>query len=306
MTDLTDEIFGIAQYLPHSDLSNLVLTHSSFYNQAQPYHLHHALLKFVGLGEQDKAQKILQAYPELMIKRGTIKIDKYYFKNNSAIELCIWTLDTRYMLGMMLDCITNDQQGYRIKKELLIQYKNAIKNGVTYTFDNKQISETHFNIVPLLMALQTYAENLEKWQADQLKDYWCNVVRKEQRLLPMHFRQHICDKTRNFSSSSFSFSEESATFNRTLKFYNDLQEKNEKTWNSSLEGLGIECAIFRGSKDYARGTSVPYGSAVGEDLNTLTTLYNKRQRDLSLFKMNLKLSVQQMEENLPTLENMAL
>ncbi|MBA3537803.1 MAG: hypothetical protein H0T84_14540 [Tatlockia sp.] len=138
------------------ELSSLALTSKAFYTLFQPKRLVDTLLHHVAWGNQDGAEKMLKTCPELMIKKGAI-IDPSmrYFKNISAFELVLWTLDVRYMATMMLNCLPNDATGLKIAKALKAQYEYFDKNGVTYTLDKETITEKHFDFSDLINALQS-------------------------------------------------------------------------------------------------------------------------------------------------------
>ena len=81
------------------------------------------LLEYVVHGEQDKAEKMLRAAPELLIEKGDVMdYSGRLFHHVSPWECMLWAMDTRYMGQMMLSCIPPGETGNDLRRELVSQY----------------------------------------------------------------------------------------------------------------------------------------------------------------------------------------
>ena len=257
-----------------TELKNLALTNKT--------------LNYVVTGNQDAAQKILEKYPQLIIIKGSV-IDPSgrHFKNISAFELCLWTLDVRYMGAMMLNCISKATDKDKIKLQLEKQYNNIKDKGVTYTFDKKIVTESHFDFKPLIDALDTYVQNHPNWNNEQRINHWCKMVGKEQAKLPMHVRHHYCNPDESFVSIPL-FGKKK--LNRSLDFY-DYRNNKELVWDSELIGLGVNFAVIRaGGPQASAWIPAPRRGLlllVNADLAAIRGLYKMRTEDLELLEKQL-------------------
>ncbi|MCL9684544.1 hypothetical protein [Legionella maioricensis] len=272
------------------DLRNTALVNKTFNGFFQSRYKVGLLLGYVAEGNQDMAEKILSAYPELLLERGTV-IDPSgrKFTNITAFELILWTLDVRYMGQMMINCIPQNEEGEMLRKELLTQYERfEKKGGVTYEYKGQTHTEKYFNFEPLLNALKTYSENLTLWTHEQGKNYWCTVVGRLQRDLPTHVRQHYCAPDEPFYPlPQFDQGE----FNRTLNIQNCVTDE-EQIWNEELDAkLGIDFGI-EGAKIWDIGTEDAACRVravdVNHDLAALTRLREVRMQDCALLKEQLE------------------
>lgn len=288
------------------ELSNLSLTNKKFYTLFQPNRLINTLLHHVVFGNHDTVEKKLRENPELMVQKSSV-IDPSgrYFKHISAFELVLWTLDVRYMGQMMLDCVPRDKKGGKIREELQIQFNTVRDIGVTYTFENNTVTESHFNFKPLIDALDGYIQNYTPWTDLECFKYLCSVVGKEQFKLPVHVRHHYCDPDESFTPTP-EFTKKK--LQRTLTLYNSLgseeeseEECIERIWNECLNGLGEHFIIFRSGEPGAVWTSTPLEGAVLGDCNALVELHKQRTKDMELLQETLKcLTIESEDIPLPT------
>lgn len=143
-------------------------------------------LKHVVKGEQDKAEEVLKKIPGLALKKGTVMdLSQREFKNISGFQYALWALDW-HMWRMLLKYID--------KEEAAFQLRELEKKGTAYG--------KHFNLQPLIEALNTYVRNQEAWnnKVDFPKREWylCHRIGSNQLLLPVHIVNEYCHPDRPF------------------------------------------------------------------------------------------------------------
>jgi hypothetical protein len=240
------------------------------------------------------AEKMLGTYPELLLERGTaIDPSGRKFTNISAFELVLWTLDVRYMGQMIMNCLPQNEEGEKIRKQLLEQYVQFEKiGGVTYEYQGQTYTEKHFDFEPLLNALKTYGGKLAQWTFEQCQNYWCTVIGMIQRDLPAHVRQHYCNTDEPFHPlPQFNHKE----FSRTLHLENCVTDE-EQIWNEEVDKkLGIDFAIegARGGVLFQENAACRLRAVhVNYDLAALTRLRTVRMQDYALLKKQLECPIQ--------------
>lgn len=250
------------------------------------------LLWYVVSGEQVKAYEMLEKNPKLLLERGSIiDMSGRHFNNITPFELVLWNMDVRYMAGMMLNCIPENKDGNEISEKLLRQYDEVENNGVKYTLNGKEYTESHFSYQPLIEKLETYVTNYDSWGYDECKNYWCKEVGKEQFMLTIEGRNQYCHLTRSFDPKP-DFNEEH--LERNLKFYNYVNEVME-IWDSRLIGLGTDFGVARGGDAY--GNAEAACAVRPTDAAAIRRLCEVRTKDLAALKERLELSIQKSEEN---------
>ncbi len=257
-----------------------------------------ALFKLAGFGEQDKMEIILKIYPEFFYTYAPLKdisnvypiINKENCKGITLFQHAVWAGDVRYMCNMMLDCLPKNEDGEKIKAELLRQYKELMEHGVVYEVDGKRHVEKQFSLQSLLGGLSQYVTNYEGWTWEERELHWCKDAGLPQTLLTAHFRHHYCDPEESFwNTPSFT----KAKLIRSLEFYNYV--KGEKQlWDDGLVDLGSDFGIS--------GVGAAEGcgwAAAGEcDLRALTALCEVRTKtDLPALMTRLQSPVQSPEED---------
>lgn len=121
------------------------------------------LLTCVAMGKGDLVCKILSANPNLLLSRGDV-LDPSgrTFKNITAFELMLWSLDHVYMWKRISSCIPEGEEGKEISSSLLQQLENVEKKGVTYILNGEEYTEGHYNILPLISAFEKLVVATEK------------------------------------------------------------------------------------------------------------------------------------------------
>jgi len=285
-------ISEIANRLPDEQTrSKFALTCRLFHNAksaTQSDSLFPKLLTYVLYGEQDKAERILKQYPELLLRRTdfTDPWTKKSFKDTSVFQYALWVKDTR-MYNMMLDCLPQNEQGEEIRKSLLEQAKAQTE---------------HFDFTPYIRALQTWVDNFDAWDEPNREANWCGKVGWAQKDLPAHVCQEYCSRDHLFYPIP-DFTRKRLT--RSLQFYNWVF----KTWENwrPWTGLGWEFAFVRGwadgrqwgvSSDMLGGVNQPRLRNVINDLAVMTALSEVRTADIGFLMQRLQRPIYKPDDTL--------
>lgn len=245
------------------------------------------LLELVVQGEQDKAEKILRKYPELLIQKGNVTdLSGRIFHDVSPWQCMLWTLDTRYMGQMMLSCIPEGEAGETIRQELINQY-DKMKEGVHYTYKGIEHCDSCYDF-GIIDTLQDFVDKQVDLTFPEQDALWISSVGQKQREMPAHVMQHYCDpemkftETTDFKASrlvrSFQFRDLAAETESTLLF--------EGTYNP---GLGSQFGLIRSSDSF-----MPFGDhteisamLVEDDISALRRLCDVRQSDRQQLRTQL-------------------
>ena len=245
------------------------------------------LLRFVVRGEQEKADRLLTIHPELLLKRGTITdYSGRTFKNITAYEYAYWAKDTHMcrMLERHMDANT-----------ATIMHQRCLdidKNGLTYEQRGVVIEHSrHFDLTPLVSALQDYADGYDNWLATRnwpAREAAWMAVGMAQRDVPVHVANEYCRNDRSFHPMP-AFNEE--TLPRNLKFYNCNTDREESWFPlvvSASSGLGVDFALIRVVGLAALGWAGA-GDVARVDLAAVRRLDEVRAIDLTQSLENLTL-----------------
>ncbi|WP_147292358.1 hypothetical protein [Legionella hackeliae] len=266
---------------------NFNLSCRFFYNNYNEQWFMQQLINAVVSGNQDKAQKILQHYPQWMIEKiNTINdLSGRSFHNLSLWQYTLWALDVRYMAPMMLQSLPQNAQGEKIRLQLDKQFEAVEVDGVTYELAGNTYYETEYDF-DVIWALLKYI-------ADKNKDVkTCSLIGQAQRLVPAHVAQHFCNSEEPFQSTS-SFKKEQ--FKRTLRFYNSISEKFEHWFSSQL---GLSFAIVGGTPLGAVAYPIISKRTAENELEALRTLRKRRTKDLIILKKQLQNPIEKQESDL--------
>ncbi len=103
-------------------------------------------------GSYDKVVSLLLNNSDLLTQKG--KVTDYSdrtFYNISGFQYALWALDKNCWI-MMLECIPRNEEGLRIAKLLVKQYKELKEEGVTYAFKGNKVTEQHFDFDNTIIA----------------------------------------------------------------------------------------------------------------------------------------------------------
>lgn len=181
--------------------------------------LKEALLLHVVRGEQDQAEEIIQANPELLFESGTVKD----FAGNTYVDYSPCQL-ARYahdvdMLKMMKPYLAQVKDGEEQFLAILKEADNKTKEQKPYDFsvlaaaissnndahikktlaifrkhfEPREIKkENSFNIENLRKAYDIYVSNYDTWSVEQNSLFWRQVIGYCQRSLPACYAQAFC------------------------------------------------------------------------------------------------------------------
>jgi hypothetical protein len=198
--DTMEELNNINGGIDESALSILATTSDCFFLE---------FLQSVVHGNQDHAEKALKTQPNLLLKKGKITDGAgRMFASISSFQYALWALDA-HMWVMMLKCVPQEELGVRIKIELLKQFEEVERQGLTDELNEQVINKNHFDFSPLLSALQLYIDFYDKWSLEERKYHWCVNVGGIQKWdgtndgPPSHVLDEIFRMDRSFYPSCF-------------------------------------------------------------------------------------------------------
>ena len=241
------------------------------------------LLQFVAEGEQEKAEKLIQKDPRLLLLSGDVKdLSGREFKQITAFQYALWAVDW-HMWTMI--------QKYLPKEDQEIQLRELEIRSTAYG--------KHFTLTGLANALQFYVDNALihrngywrlNWSAET---YWSQGVGQEQKLLPAHVVNEYCRLDRTFNPCPMEWKSE---LPRT-------RETESTSWFTPLASgveLGSAYAFYRDNakqvvhrqapewpyNKYSINTSEPACATKGviADLKALQSLWEVRTQQLKLLK----------------------
>lgn len=297
---IPDEIFNkisSGNALTKEDINNWAMTCNRFHTIFRGLDYWSYQLRIcVAHGKQDRVEMLLKINLNFMINKGEVTdYSGRLFPCISGFQYALGALDTRYMVGMMLDCIKeNNRLTVQEKKEIVIglrnQYLEVEEEGVFYILDGKEHREKHFGFSPLLEALQEYNDKMDQWSLDERRKYFSTQVGKAQYYVPAHVAQHYCHPSvalypiPDFKSKVFIRSLNVSTY-ICLDDCNSTTNNPQEWWGVSDFSLGIDCGILRRSYWWAAWfTSAP---TVSQDLAAMADLFKIRTEDYRIIPQSL-------------------
>lgn len=227
----------IASYVSILDLSSLSRTSKGYNAFFQPLmDVHRVLFRF-------SPKCIETIYKRLTITDCSLRT----FENCSPFEYALWALD-KHCWTMMLGCIraiSDEKEKDKVLKILSGQYDRVKKEGLTYTFHGKTITEKHFdfeNTIINQLKIQVDSQNApgaKDW--DAINKQWIEGVGGAQRLLPLHAVFEYCSDKPFYPVPDFK-----SPPKQSQQFYNGITEKTE-SWFGAISKLGREFAIYKAS-----------------------------------------------------------
>jgi hypothetical protein len=252
---------------------------------------HQFLLHVVARGEQDMADRLLEACLDkqflLTASQSFTDYSRRTF-NCSAFEYAWWAKDT-HMCRMLMNHMDNDT-----KVEMLNRCNVIEEQGLIYKQHEGTKRSKHFDFQPLKRALEKYVDGFYTWEKannwGDIKAAWMDVG-KAQRDIVAHVAQEYCT-----SDHCSRFNEKS--FRRKLTFYNWVSEK-EESWftfgGDNNSGFGVDFAVVRVDRDnrwYTASARAGLMPAAAFNLAAITRLDEMRNDDLTQLRQELNVTGQ--------------
>ena len=229
-----------------------------------------------------------EAKSGLLLKSGTFTDYSGRTFNCTAYEYAYWAKDT-HMCRMLEAQMDDDTKAQMSKLINIIEDK-----GLAWQQDGKNHQTSHFDMKPLIDALQAYVDGYPQWDKDYsysaMKAAWMKVG-LAQRDLPVHVVNEYCRPGRSFDPLP-AFNEDKLP--RILTYYNLNTGAPVSLFPlvvSGSSGLGVDFALVRCSLPWSVPTRphAPQRWAVGMDLAAVSRLDEVRTVDLTQSRKNLEL-----------------
>ncbi len=228
----------------------------------------HTFLHAVAKGKQDDAEKLLtenhktgtgtgtgtetkaEAKTGLLLKSGTLTDYSGRTFNCTAYEYAYWAKDT-HMCRMLEAHMDNETKANMLRRIDLIE-----KEGLPWQQHGQNHKTPHFDMKPLIDALQAYVDGYPQWNRDSnynaMTAAWMKVG-LAQRDLPVHVVNEYCRPDRSFYLLP-AFNEDKLP--RELMFNNWNSRRDEPLFPlviSATSGLGVDFSLWRGGAGAAQG-----------------------------------------------------
>lgn len=281
-------------------------------------------LQHVAYGEQNEAETFLRKkdvdFAQALLTASSTSFTDFSGRTFTctAYEYAYWAKDTHMcrMLEKYMDDATKQELLQRVLRIEQIEGIGLFQapKGLTYTTkDGTTCNSAHFDISPLLQALQAYIQATKdsprRTPADmRVLEPFCMKVGLLQRDVPAHIAHEYCHPKRSFYDviQDSSLLDESNPDNliRNLKYYNTITLRGGvpdfRKWfipnsYSLITGLGDYFAIVRGDRQWDALTVSPCYNLNQEmflnamrDKHALQFIDKTRTEDLKQSRANLK------------------
>ncbi len=229
-------------------------------------------LQHVAYGQQVEAEAMLRADRSLLTEAGEFTDYSGRRFICSAYEYAYWAKDT-HMCRMLAQVDAEgrshlDEEMKAILRERIdrmeaMDPETGQAKGLTYWQNEAKHRSAHFDLTPLITALQEYVNGFDAWYEAKnwaaMKAAWLRVG-LAQRDIPAHVAQEYGRPDRSFDPTP-GFTE--ATLPRSLSFYNYYRSRDESWFPlgaSTTSGLGLDFSLIRAGRS---GGAVVSGRAGG-------------------------------------------
>jgi hypothetical protein len=249
----------VASNLTKEDVKEWAKTGRQAYSIFQAPDLFGKFLKCIAYGQQDKAEQLLRdvfkGQPEKIqaALQYQGKFTDYSGRtfNCTAYEYAYWAKDTHMcrMLERHMDDATKAYLFARINEIERIDVGTGQPVGLAYHQGGLEHRSAHFDLTPLISALQRYVDGYDNWErtnnSDAMKAAWMEVG-LAQRDIPVHVLNEYCHPDRSFDPRP-EFNEERLP--RNIRFFDWTTVAEAALFPlviSDVSGLGIDFALTRG------------------------------------------------------------
>ena len=264
--------------------------------RAHPTFQMRQFLPGVAKGRQDEADALLTASPanqqDLLRTPGVFTDYSGRTFNCTAFEYAYWAKDT-HMCRMLERHMDDETKAYMLERIDEIERIDAATGqpvGLVYSQGGLEHRSAHFDLLPLVDALQRYVDGYYNWERthnwDAMKAAWMEVGIL-QRDMPVHVVNEYCRPDRSFHPRP-EFNE--GALPRSLRFYNFETGGKQSLFPlgiSDSSGLGIDFALARGltrqgvrlAAGWARGAGASIDLAAISHLDEIRTVDLTRLRE---------------------------
>lgn len=302
----------VASHLTQQDLGEWAKSDRQANSIFQGPHLFGKFLECIAYGQQDKAERLLgevfKGQPEkiqaaLQYQGKFTDYSGRTFINCTAYEYAYWAKDT-YMCRMLerhMDGATKAYMFARINEIERIDADTGQRVGLVYHQGGLEHRSAHFDLTPLISALQRYVDGYDNWARTRnwgaIDAAWMEVG-LEQRDIPVHVVNEYCHPDRSFNPIP-EFNEE--ILPRKTRFYNWSTGSMETALFplviSDVSGLGVDFSLAGGGERAvgraAHGCRRAY-TAPRLDLAAVSHLDEVRDEDLMLSREILQSAVSEL------------
>ncbi len=283
----------IGSHLTGPDLKNLSFTSKKMYYFFRSIYLANKFLERVAHGEQDKAEELLKdvyqgnvkKIQQALLYQGKFTDYSGRTFHCSAYEYAYWAKDTH--MCRMLERYMDDYT----KATMLARVTKIEETGLSYTQDGVAYCTHHFDLEPLIQALQSYVDNYDALVAAHnitaIKAAWMKVG-LAQRDVPAHVAQEYCRPDRSFVPRP-EFND--ATLPRELTIHKSFT-KLSVSWfplAASNSGLGFNFSFLRCSATggVCFASDLLISGLARDELQAVISLDEARTFDLTQSRENL-------------------
>lgn len=214
-----------------------------------------------GLGAQNEMESILRKHPEYLLNYAPLRdISGARFERITLFQHALWAKDVRYMAHMMLDCLPKTEKGEEIRLKLIRQYEELMSQGVVYHLGGVRHKECHFNLNPLITALDTYETDNVFMSDEEKAAFWCTTIGGAQSIVPAHIRHHYCDPELTISEDEWYTKPK---LKRSLAFNYKCGFQKIQLWSEAMTGLG---------RDFGMGLGMEWGPGLTLSANRVGLL----------------------------------
>ena len=280
MDELSDEQLTILlEKLPPESRQEITVSNPERMARIAQHQLIKTLPEFllcVARGQQKEAERLLRECPDaqhLLLTPGIFTDYSGRTFHCTAYEYAYWAKDAHMCRMLERHMVGKDA----IKADMSMRIDEIERNGLAYQQHGLEYCRPHFNLRPLIDALQEYLDGYDNWNRTRswaaLKTAWMKVG-LAQRDVPAHVAHEYCRRDRSFNPlPSFNVNEE--TLPRDLEFMN-YETGDEESWyplGGSTTGLGFDFALIHYDMVAVRAMErAPGRRAVAVDLAAVSRL----------------------------------
>ncbi len=243
-------------------------------------------LRLVTEGEQDKAEAMLKANPNLILQSGTVTdLSQRTFEHITAFQYAVWARDW-HMWTMLLK--------YLPQEEAILQLHSLEIHGTEHG--------THFDFSSLIGAYEMLGQNWDNWDYNQCKIHWIKRVGGKQLLAPAHVANEYSRQDRPFYPLP-DFTQGGLPRERGYNGQDWYAKELGKEWSWSRAGHPTACSYHAHWLLSMKETLCSWKDGRGAtDAVALQQLVTTREQQLQILKTELKKVIKEQKKLKPRVE----